>query len=89
VIVERIGAAERNADARHAAKHAETALRRMGPSAATGERPSNRDQRRFEVMLVRRIVSGCHTGEAGTACSPTGGMPWEGREQREPSQGTA
>jgi hypothetical protein len=58
VIVERIGAAERNADARHAAKHAETALRRMGPSAATGERPSNRDQRRFEVMLVRRIVSG-------------------------------
>jgi hypothetical protein len=58
LIVERIGAAERNADARDAAKHAETALRRMGPSAATGERPSNRDQRRFEVMLVRRIVSG-------------------------------
>jgi hypothetical protein len=30
----------------------------MGPSAATGERPPNRDQRRFEIMLVRRIVSG-------------------------------
>jgi hypothetical protein len=58
VIVERIGAAERNTDARDAAKHAETAFRRMGPSAATGERPPNRDQRRFEVMLVRRIVSG-------------------------------
>jgi hypothetical protein len=58
LIVERIGAAERNADKRHAAKQAETALRRMGPSAATGERSSNRDQRRFEIMLVRRIVSG-------------------------------
>ena len=58
LIVERIGAAERNADRRHAEKHAETALRRMGPSAATGERSANRDQRRFEIMLVRRIVSG-------------------------------
>ena len=58
MIVERIGAAERNADARQAAKHAETALRRMGPSAATGERSPDRDQRRFEIMLVRRIVSG-------------------------------
>jgi hypothetical protein len=43
MIVERIEAAERNVDARHAAKHAETAFRRMG---------------QFEVMLVRRIVSG-------------------------------
>jgi len=58
MIVERIGAAERNADARYAAKHAETAFRRMGPSAAMGERPSKRDRRRFEVMLVRRIVDG-------------------------------
>jgi len=58
MIVERIEAAERNADARHAAKHAETAFRRMGPSAALGERPTNRDKRQFEVMLVRRIVSG-------------------------------
>ena len=58
MIVERIGAAERNADARDAAKHAETAFRRVGPSAAMGERPSKRDQRRFEVMLVRRIVDG-------------------------------
>jgi hypothetical protein len=58
LIVERIGAAERNADRRHAAKHAETARRRMGPSAATGERSASRDQRRFEIMLVRRIVSG-------------------------------
>ncbi|HEY3764306.1 MAG TPA: hypothetical protein VGL44_04040 [Gaiellales bacterium] len=56
--VERIEATERNADATHAAKHAETAFRRMGPSAAMGERPSKRDQRRFEVMLVRRIVNG-------------------------------
>jgi hypothetical protein len=58
MIVERIEAAETNADARNAAKHAETAFRRMGPSAATGERPPDRDQRRFEVMLVRRIVNG-------------------------------
>jgi hypothetical protein len=58
MIVERIEAAGRNADARHAAKHAVTAYRRMGPSAALGERPKDRDQRRFEVMLVRRIVTG-------------------------------
>jgi len=58
MIVERIEPAERNADAWNAAKHAETAFRRMGPSAGTGERPSKRDQRRFEVMLVRRIVTG-------------------------------
>jgi hypothetical protein len=58
MIVERIEATERNADTRDAAKHAETALRRMGPSVATGERSPNRDQRRFEIMLVRRIVSG-------------------------------
>ena len=58
MIVERIERAERNVDARHAAKHAETAFRRMGPSARTGERPADRDQRRFEVMLVRRIVNG-------------------------------
>ena len=58
MIVERIEPAERNADARNAAKHAETAFRRMGPSAGTGERPSERDRRRFEVMLVRRIVNG-------------------------------
>jgi hypothetical protein len=58
MIVERIEAVERDTDARDAAKHAETAFRRMGPSAALGERPSNRDLRRFEVMLVRRIVTG-------------------------------
>jgi hypothetical protein len=58
MIVERIEAAERNADARHAAKHAETAFRRLGPSAALGERPTARDRRQFEVMLVRRIASG-------------------------------
>ena len=58
MIVERIEAVERNADARDAAKHAETAFRRMGPSAASGERPANRDLRRIEVMLVRRIVTG-------------------------------
>ena len=58
MLVERIGVADRNADARHAAKHAETAFRRLGPAAALGERPPDRDQRRFEVMLVRRIVAG-------------------------------
>jgi hypothetical protein len=58
MIVERIEAVERNANARDAAKHAETAFRRMGPSAALGERPTNRDLRRVEVMLVRRIVTG-------------------------------
>jgi hypothetical protein len=58
MIVERIEAVERDTDARDAAKHAETAFRRMGPSAALGERPSNRDLRRIEVMLVRRIVTG-------------------------------
>ncbi len=58
MIVERIETVERNSDARDAAKHAETAFRRMGPSAASGERLSNRDLRRIEVMLVRRIVTG-------------------------------
>jgi hypothetical protein len=58
MIVERIEAVERDTDARDAAKHAETAFRRMGPSAALGERPANRDLRRLEVMLVRRIVTG-------------------------------
>jgi len=58
MIVERIEAVERDTDARDAAKHAETAFRRMGPSAALGERPPSRDLRRFEVMLVRRIVTG-------------------------------
>ena len=58
MIVERIKTVERDTDARDAAKHAENAFRRMGPSAALGERPSNRDLRRLEVMLVRRIVNG-------------------------------
>jgi hypothetical protein len=58
VIVERIEAAERNTDSRHAPKQAETAFLRMGPSARSGERPPDRDQRRFEIMLVRRIVNG-------------------------------
>ncbi len=58
MIVERIESVERNSDARDAAKHAETAFRRMGPSAASGVRLSNRDLRRIEVMLVRRIVTG-------------------------------
>jgi hypothetical protein len=58
MIVERIEAVERNSDARDAAKHADSAFRRMGPSAALGERLSNRDLRRIEVMLVRRIVTG-------------------------------
>jgi hypothetical protein len=58
VIVERIESAERSTDYRHAPKQAETAFQRMGPSAGSGERPPNRDQRRFEVMLVRRIVNG-------------------------------
>jgi hypothetical protein len=88
MIVERIEAVERDTDARDAAKHAETAFRRMGPSAALGERPSNRDLRRFEVMLVRRIVTGRERGSRAI-CSPTGGMPWEGRELSGPSQGIA
>jgi hypothetical protein len=58
MIVERIEAVERDSDARDAAKHAETAFRRMGPSVATGVRLTNRDLRRIEVMLVRRIVTG-------------------------------
>jgi hypothetical protein len=58
MIVERIEVVEKDADARDAAKHAETAFRRMGPSAALDERMSNRDLRRIEVMLVRRIVTG-------------------------------
>jgi hypothetical protein len=58
VIVERIAPAERNADPRHAAKHPEDAFQRMGPSAGTEKRSSERDRRRFEVMLVRRIVNG-------------------------------
>jgi hypothetical protein len=58
MIVERIEAVERDTDARDAAKHAETAFRRMGPSTALAERLANRDLRRIEVMLVRRIVTG-------------------------------
>jgi hypothetical protein len=58
MIVERIEAVDRDTDARDAAKHAETAFRRMGPTAAPSERASRRDLRRLEVMLVRRIVTG-------------------------------
>jgi len=58
MIVERIEAVERDTDARDAAKHAETAFRRMGPSIVSAERLANRDPRRIEVMLVRRIVTG-------------------------------
>lgn len=58
MIVERIEAVEKNVDARDAAKHAETAFRRMGPSTASAERLAHRDLRRIEVMLVRRIVTG-------------------------------
>jgi hypothetical protein len=58
MIVERIEAVERDTDARDAAKRAETASQRMGPSAASSVRTSNRDLRRLEVMLVRRIVTG-------------------------------
>lgn len=58
MIVERIEAVERDTDARDAAKHAETAFRRMGPSIVSAERLANRDLRRIEVMLVRRIVTG-------------------------------
>jgi hypothetical protein len=58
MLVERIEAVERDSDARAAAKHAETAFRRMGPSVVSGERSSNRDLRRYEVMIVRRIVTG-------------------------------
>jgi len=57
-VVERISAAERNADARQAAKHAENAFRRLGPSAATGERPTARDRRSFERMLERMMAAG-------------------------------
>jgi hypothetical protein len=56
IVVERIEAAERNVDARYAAKHAETAYRRLGPTAAMGERPSTRDRRRFERMLERKMA---------------------------------
>ena len=57
-VAERIDAVERSAAARNAAKHAETAFRRMGPSAALGERPATHDGRRFEYVLARRISTG-------------------------------
>ncbi|HYX86060.1 MAG TPA: hypothetical protein VE777_13895 [Gaiellales bacterium] len=56
MLVERI-ATDRATDARMAAKHADAALRRMTAVASAGDPPAQRDGRRFEFALVRRIAS--------------------------------
>lgn len=57
MLVERIAASGSTTDARMAAKHADAALRRTTVVSAAGDRPAQRDGRRFELLLVRRIAS--------------------------------